>query len=103
MAIDKKLRSILDKIQASALRAADPFPCTLRALRREGSDLQVDGRRYPLSHRRVFLAGMGRVAYAEVCAAVSEAEIVRPVVEQATAPIGRLGTIALGAAAEAAR
>lgn len=58
----RKLRSVLERIQESALDAVDPEKAVSRFLRHQEEQLQVGNRTYPLSGRRIFLAGAGKAA-----------------------------------------
>ncbi len=57
-----ELRQALDEIQKSALAAVDPQQAVLNLLDRENDHLSIDGHHYPLSGRRVILAGVGKAA-----------------------------------------
>ncbi|MEE8348367.1 MAG: glycerate kinase [Acidobacteriota bacterium] len=57
-----KLRHALDEIQQAALAAVDPYKAVLKFLQRGKDHLLVDGKTYPLSDRRVLLAGVGKAA-----------------------------------------
>lgn len=63
MNIHHRLRSDVSRIWTAALRAVEPAAAVRRWVRREGDELVVDQRRFPLGKgRRVWILGAGKAA-----------------------------------------